>query len=660
MKLQRTTRTGLSSHTARVLLAGLAGGLVSAPVWAQTFTPPQNQPNVTRPAPIRPPVDVRDGFAGMPADQVGDGPAYQVSGVELNWFTEAMGNLPTNLPDANAILASTVVRFGRTQTGWTRARPGMPTVDVRLSEIPVDAMVHKSGIRAISEALVAELNRRDIFGVFVGPSAEDINQQDQDLRGGRTTVKMFMVYGLVGEVRTVGAGERTTPENRVNNELHTRIRNGSPVGRDSLLLRNSVDDYIFRLNRHPGRRVDVAVAPSADSPGRVNLDYLVAESKPWSVYAQISNTGTKETNEWRERFGFVHNQLTDADDILRLDYITASFDDTHALVGSYERPLADRLKGKVTASWNQFTSADVGAVGADFEGSGFSIGGELIYNVKQWRETFLDVFGGVRYEQVEIDNKTAAIKGDTGFVIPSVGVRLERNTDLSSTRGSAWLEFGFGGDEDEVQRLGRFNADDTWAVVKFEIEHSFYLEPVLFPSAFRGVGLPRGKGWQPGMTLAHEAYASLRGQWSLDSRLIPTQQIPVGGFYTVRGYDESITAGDNAVILTGEYRLHVPRLFEPKPFPTGFRWRPEEPYGGADWDLIARAFVDIATVSQVSKEGFEFDEDIAGAGLGLELQFKRNLNIRLDWGLALKDAEDPGADAESGDSRIHFSATFLY
>ena len=62
--------------------------------------------------------------------------------------------------------------------------------------------------------------------------------------------------------------------------------------RNDLLRKNELDDYIFRLNRHPGRRVDLALSTGAEVGG-VTLDYLVAENKSTYVYGQISNTGTR-------------------------------------------------------------------------------------------------------------------------------------------------------------------------------------------------------------------------------------------------------------------------------------------------------------------------------------------------------------------------------
>ena len=81
----------------------------------------------------------------------------------------------------------------------------------------------------------------------------------------------------------------------------------------------------------------IGIAPGLN-PGEVSLDFLVAENKPWYAYFQISNTGTDSTNEIRERFGFTHNQLTNRDDILAIDWLNAGGDDVNALATRYQAP----------------------------------------------------------------------------------------------------------------------------------------------------------------------------------------------------------------------------------------------------------------------------------------------------------------------------------
>jgi hemolysin activation/secretion protein len=109
----------------------------------------------------------------------------------------------------------------------------------------------------------------------------------------------------------------------------------------------------------------------------------------------------------------------------------------------------------------------------------------------------------------------------------------------------------------------------------------------------------------------------------------------------------------------------LPRLFPVQSDPAktpflwdkSFRWSPAQPYGRPDWDLIGRAFVDVAQVSQSQSLAFERDVTLVGTGVGVELQYKSNLNLRVDWGVALTDVPDL---VTAGSNRFHISATFLY
>jgi len=109
-----------------------------------------------------------------------------------------------------------------------------------------------------------------------------------------------------------------------------------PVGTGDPLDKNKLDDYLADVNRHPGRMVDVVVTPTL-TPGVVNLDYLVAEDRPWTLSSDYSNSGTSGTGKDRQHFGFADYQLTGQDDVLLLDYMTSGFSSQmNAVNGSYE------------------------------------------------------------------------------------------------------------------------------------------------------------------------------------------------------------------------------------------------------------------------------------------------------------------------------------
>ena len=72
----------------------------------------------------------------------------------------------------------------------------------------------------------------------------------------------------VRQVRTVGIGDRIDTDWRVNNLIHQKIREGSPIqpdaaateGATDLVRKDLLEDYLFQLNRHPGRRVEAALS----------------------------------------------------------------------------------------------------------------------------------------------------------------------------------------------------------------------------------------------------------------------------------------------------------------------------------------------------------------------------------------------------------------
>lgn len=588
-----------------------------------------------------------------------DGAPFRVSEFELRFDRDHPGH-----PQLDELM-NLEFELLQTSRGFVAPRPGFPTVRLTLEQIAAQPprVFHASAILAISRELVREFNRRGLVGVFIAPDELDLRTGADGRSTDEDPITLAIFTAIVTDVRSMASGERIDPDDRINNEKHRRIRERSPVRADSddpersLVRRDQLDEYAMRLNRHPGRRVDVALAPGEDT-GEAVVDYLVQESKPWSVYFQLSNTGTKQTGEWRQRFGFVHNQLTNRDDILTIDYITAGFEDSHLVTGSYEAPLFDleRWRWRVHGSWNDFTASDVGLADERFTGDGYSAGGDVIWNIYQDGTFFVDAVAGGRFQHISVENELTQVSGDADLFLPRIGLEVESFQETSTLSGSVYVEAGLGEDEDELQRLGRLFPDDDWIVLRWDTRYSFYLEPILNRRAWEDPSTPRSS------TLAHELSFALRGQYAFDQRLIPNAQHVAGGLYSVRGYRESEVAGDSAVVASAEYRFHLPRVFaiEPEPrfevFGRPFKVAPQQAYGRPDWDLIFRGFVDAARTINSDRLDFEEDQTLVGAGVGAELLVYRNFSARADWGWAMTD----GRETDSGDNRFHFVMTVLY
>ena len=318
------------------------------------------------------------------------------------------------------------------------------------------------------------------------------------------------------------------------------------------------------------------------------------------------------------------------------------------------------MRWRAHGLWSGFTASDVGIFDDDFTGESWALGAELIANVYQKREFFIDVLGGARFLYSRVESPLVG-EGQETFFLPYVSVRLERATEWMSTVGSVslgWQVSGVTGvDSGELERLGRTSPDDDWAILRWAMTHSMYLEPLINRAAWEDPATPESS------SLAHELVLSFKGQYAFDNRLIPNLERPIGGLHTVRGYPESVVAADTAVIGTVEYRFHLPRALaiQPEPqelFGEPFRIAPQYVYGRPDWDLVLKGFIDVGQAIVSNPLSFEQDETLVGAGIGIDLEYRRNFSLRLDWGFVLKELE--ARNVNSGSNRLHALLTVLF
>ena len=528
---------------------------------------------------------------------------------------------------------------------------------------------YASALATINRTILAALNERGLAGVRVRASPLDIDAATGDDRRSpsqgtlRIDIEIGRIDGLrVVAVDTLAAGERVPAEGGMGSPVHRRIKDRSPIqpsdvkreGTTNLLRIDLLEDYVARLNRHPRRNVVAEVSPSLMTPGSAYLDYKIVEAKPWSVYSQISRTGTEETHRWRQRFGFRHTQLRGEDDTLQLDYVTSGeFSDVHGLFFAYEAPLPsfDRLRWQANALYSEYDASDFGINNVSFEGREHGFGLQLIANVFQHRRFFVDLIGEIRWQDIEVKNAFFNIRGAEDLFIPRVRLRAETITDAVQFHADVGWERSLGGgsslEKRELQRLGRIDPDERWQILRWDAGVSFFLEPVLARALPTVVDAQRR---------IHEIWLSSRGQEAFGNRLIPQHETVVGGLHTVRGYPQAVLAGDSVTLANAEYRLHLTRLLGPNLGLGPSRILPE-------WDLVLSAFADVARVRQSQKRPGEFESSLFGAGLGVELWILKNVNIGYSLGVALRDLKDPTGAREtvdSGDVEHHLSFTLIY
>jgi len=607
-------------------------------------------------------------------------PVYPVGRIEIAYALDHPRHIPLDE------VLDLEVGLRASEGTYVAPRPVDRTVRMRLSALPRAASFGASALLHINQHIVATFNRRGYNGVIV--TIPDIEEgSGRDLRApGDTVLRIRIWTGRISRVASIADGERfggLSVDERTNHAAHAWIRARSPVrpgGARGLLGIEVLEDYAAEISRHPGRRMDVELEAGA-APGTTAVNLRIAENKPWYAYAQYTNTGTSTTTVNRERLGFVHNQLLGRDDILQLDYTTGDFEDVHAVLASYAAPFdleQPEWRYAVRGWYSRFDAEETGFTSTDVEGEDASAGAEVSRQILQHHELFVDVAGGARWQRISVENRQlpgTTLDADVDYVVPHADLRFQRDTATSSFRARVGLLGGWTDTRDsdlarvrfqrqpvpgppQLDLFGNARADDDFALGQFDASLSFFLEPLIDPWGFEDPSTPGSS------TLAHEVALLARGQWAMSHRLVPNFQQVAGGFTTVRGYEQSAVVGDDLLLGSVEYRLHVPRLLRPDPSPPElpgmgvFRTRPTQVWGSADWDLILRVFGDAAHVESSHALDFEEDETLASVGGGVELQVLRNLILRGDVGYTLGNLSRPGQDAF--ETRGHVAATVLY
>lgn len=588
---------------------------------------------------------------------------YKVNKLDLSYAWDHPDN-----PNPSRLMGRRV-RLMLTESGWIAPSEGQEGVDVYLAEVGKhpEQRYFSTALQKIAEEVVKGLHEAGVAGVFVSPHANDIGEGGEDLRSAdRSNLRLLVEVPSIAEMHVVSRSRKGAEEKEVDNERHKRILDQSPASVGGLIVNKEIDDYVARLNRHPNRTVEVAVASykEPEAGRQLALDYVVTEDKPWLVFAHVANTGSQGTDDWRETFGFKHCQLTCADDILNLNYVTASFDDYHLFNGSYERPFCscDCLHWKVGGTFHNFVSSDLGIFDSSLEGDGWGASGELIWTCWQFCDWFVDTIGGFRWQNYSVDTFELGVltaTADVDFLLFYGGVVLERCCPSARTRLSLFLEGGFAVDASttELEELGRSEVNDSWAVLKWDAIYAFYLDPYL--SCCKEV-----------CGMCHNLEFAFRGQTSFGTRLPAQFQYTIGGMYSVRGYEQSVAAGDSSLLFSAEYRLHLPCFFGFTPGQGEYSYTDcdgcqSESYQCKDscfWDAILSTYIDYGSNWHHDRgsSSVERNETLVGTGVGLELIWSRHVVVRGDWSVALHDAGPSSNRTLSGDSRGYVSVALMY
>jgi hemolysin activation/secretion protein len=382
----------------------------------------------------------------------------------------------------------------------------------------------------------------------------------------------------------------------------------------------------------------------------VDVTLRIEDRFPLRVSAGYEDTGNQFVGDHRWVAGASWGNAWGLDHQINYQYYTdVDFDHYEAHVVSYLAPLPWRHSLTLFGTYSE-VEADLGSF-PGFTQDGNNYQGSLRYTVPlpAYQRYNHEITAGFDFKRTENNIEFGAVPvfntptevaqfvlsyrgllpdryGSTGFGLLgyySPGGLTDRNDDLSFalTRPGAESEYAY----------GRLAAE---RVTKLPLTPWF------------------GPGWDsraraPEQTFSWHVRASCQ---FASSNLLPSEQLGLGGYATVRGYAERLVNGDEGVVINNELRSPVFRIGNLL-----------NRRGGGD-TIQFLVFVDYGSTSLKDPgPGEDSHHDLASVGGGLRYQMSDNVSLRFDYGYQLKEKNlesQTGFKPEDGRAHIAFYASF--
>lgn len=461
-----------------------------------------------------------------------------------------------------------------------------------------------------------ELLRREVITYYQdkGHPVVVVTVPPQDVTEG--VLQLIVTEARVGEVRV--EGNHYFKSERISGQV--RVEPGQTITTGRLLA------DVAQLNQNPFRNVDVVFEPGKD-PGTTNVILRTTDRRPFRVYAGYDDTGVDVTGRDRWFAGFNWGDAFFADGVLSYQHTTSS--DFHSMTAeslTYTQVLPWHHVATLFGSYGRVNTETLDSM-VDSNGETFQLG--LRYTIPMSPQSGKFVHAlvlGFDFKQTNNDlafggQSVSSTKINVGQFMAGYNASY-KTTQSSTTLGiegyynpGSWV----GNDSTADYQELRSDAKSEYGYIRGTLTHTQRL-----PKEF-------------------SAIATFTGQLSTGN-LIPTETFGIGGFGTVRGYDERIINADQAFLASAELRS-----------PT---FAPLRAMGvkKANDQLQFLAFVDYGIAGNKHLLPDErSSQQLLSVGPGLRYSVNDWLTLRLDYGFALKSS-DTGSD----DSRIHLSATISY
>ena len=404
---------------------------------------------------------------------------------------------------------------------------------------------------------------------------------------------------------------------------------GSPIY-ESVLLREQ-----RWLYRNPFRVVDIELSPG-ENRGETDVIFNIKDKKPSRVYGGYEDTGNQFSGLERRFYGYNLYDAFGKDDQLGYQY-TASrdFNTLGAHSGFYSKALQNR---DIVSIYSNFAES-----GAPVPGVPFANQGETWQILGRWYRELCPVGQYEHGVTAGFDFK----RFDTALLFGGVTInsnRVDLNQFMLGYHGkehncTGSYHLGVDAYMSPGNMSGHNNNSDFQRLRPFATSDYFYTR-AYFERVWR---LPHGL----------EFMGRVTGQLAEDN-LLPSEQLGLGGYNSVRGYNLQSLLGDSGFF--GNFELRT----QPVPLGIGCRCGLGDEFGVFEDEFTAHVFYDVGggyNHTPILADGS--GTELQSVGVGFRYNLQRSCSVRFDYGWGIGNEQIPGAAAQPG-QRVHIGTVFSY
>ena len=442
----------------------------------------------------------------------------------------------------------------------------------------------------------------------------DVFFPEEEIKEG--TIQIAVIEAKIGKITVSYEGGNWFSTNLILGQLHLHpgevVEAGKLNNNLNWLNRNTYQS----LGYFDGAFRQVNASFQQGELGQTDLKLEVQDRLPLRVFAGYEDSGIKVIGDDRFDAGFTWANVLGLDQRLNYQYITdTSFDLLKEHVASYIIPLPWHHELTVFGAYAEM-NPELSLIDpslSHFRNSGnyYQLSGRYNIPLPEIRDYDQEIVAGVDYKNTD----TPLIFGPNSGGILTTGkvAVLQFSLGYNGSLKDKWGKTSFS--VSGVYSPGNLVDNNDYTAFKdFTSDKSINPEYLYGKVDFRReTFLPARFTW----------YLRAMGQLA-DTGLLPTETMGLGGYDTVRGYDERIVSGDNGWLVVNE--LRTPRIQ---------LWNFTRQKGQVDW-IQGLVFCDYGGIMLRNPQpGYNANEQLLSVGAGVRLQVAHNLSVRFDYGFQL-------------------------